>query len=200
MRIGRCVLPALLACALPVDALAAGPVAQGTQLAFYVFGGLALLGALLTITQRNPVTAALFLIVTLISTAAIFVLVNATFLAAIQVLVYAGAIMVLFIFVVMSVPHPDREEIGLLRGTASKVLGVLGVGLLMGRLIAMLRHHSSPVMATVSDDFGDVVGIGRLLFSDYLYPFEAISVLLLIAIVGAVMVSRRGAAQDVGQA
>ena len=109
----------------------------------------------------------------------------------IQVLVYAGAIMVLFMFVVMSVPYPDREEIGLLRGFSYKALAVVATAVLVWKLLLAVDRTPIRVATSLPDDFGDVYGIGRLLFSDYLFPFEAISILLLVAIVGAVMVSRR---------
>ena len=105
--------------------------------AMRVLAGLMLVGGIFTIGSRNPVVAALCLVGTLFCTGIIFLLLHATFIAAIQVLVYAGAIMVLFVFVVMSVGHPEREEIGLSRGIISKLIG--------GAFAVMLLLRVSPV-------------------------------------------------------
>jgi NADH-quinone oxidoreductase subunit J len=159
--------------------------------AFRLLGGVTVLFAVAVVFTRNPVIAALFLVATLFCTGGIYVMLHATFLGAIQVLVYAGAIMVLFIFVVMSVGHPEREELGLARGTASKILGLVAAAVLLGKLWALVRGPSVPEAGLVTNDFGDVRDVGTFLFSDYLLPFEALSILLLVSIVGAVMITRR---------
>lgn len=162
--------------------------------AFYIIGGLTVLGAVATITRRNPVVAAMCLVWTLACSAGIYVLLHATFLAAMQVLVYAGAIMVLFVFVIMSVERPEEEEVGLGRALGTKLIGFVAVGLLCARMIPIVRGpeiRTAPQL--VPDAFGTVTSVGKLLFSNYLFPFEAISILLLIAIVGAVVISRRRA-------
>lgn len=169
-------------------------VAAGSSaeiVAFWIFGALTLVGAALTVTRRNPVTAAISLVLTLFCIGGLYLVLHGTFLAAIQVLVYAGAIMVLFIFVVMAVARYDAEEFGLARGVLPKVLGLVAIGLLADRLLRVLTAGNGPTPGPVADTFGDVRTIGQLLFSDYLFPFEALSLLLLVAIVGAVMVTRR---------
>lgn len=175
--------------AAPAQAAKSG--ANGALWTFYIFGALTVFGAVMTISRRNPVTAALWLVFTLFCTGGVYLSLHATFMAAIQVLVYAGAIMVLFMFVVMSVGNTEHQEFGLLRGLSSKIVGLVGIGLLGWRLIAVLMASKPPKAAMVSDAYGSVGSMGKVLFSDYLFPFEAISVLLLIAIVGAVIVSRR---------
>ena len=147
-----------------------------------------------TITRRNPVVAAICLVGTLAGTAGIYVLLHATFIAAMQVLVYAGAIMVLFVFVVMSVEHPEREELGLTRDIGTKAVGIAAIVLILVRLVpAIMGPEVTRAPALVPPEFGTVESIGNLLFrTNFLFPFEAISILLLVAIVGAVAVSRRG--------
>jgi NADH-quinone oxidoreductase subunit J len=190
--------PALALCA-PSVTLTVGEHPRGPEgpvgVAFWILGALTVLFAVLTITRRNPVTAALGLVGTLISSAGVFLVMQASFMAVIQVLVYAGAIMVLFVLVVMSVEHPDHEEIGILRGTLAKVVGVVALGWLIFRVAAVLMDLPAGLRrpAEVAADWGAVGSISKLLFSDYLFPFEAISLLLLTAIVGAVVVTRRHA-------
>jgi NADH-quinone oxidoreductase subunit J len=171
--------------------------ASGAEgVAFWIFGALTVILAVATISRRNPVTAAICLVGTLLSSAAIFLLLHASFMAIIQVLVYAGAIMVLFVLVVMSVEHPEHEEIGFLRGTLAKLVGLVALGWLAFRVAMVLMSAGLPAPAEVAKDWGAVGSIARLLFSDYLFPFEAISLLLLCSIVGAVVVTRRRSQDD----
>lgn len=167
-------------------------MSNAVQWAFWLLGGLAVLGALGTVTRRSPVQAALFLALTLVATGGLFLVLHASFLAAIQVLVYAGAVLVLFLFVVMSVSHTEGETFGLAQGTLGKLIGLAAVGVLGQRIVGLcLSSSSGTPSAALSAGFGDVRSVGRLLFSRYLLPFEAISVLLLVAIVAAVAVTRR---------
>lgn len=165
----------------------------GTWIAFAVLAGLTLGGALCTITRRNPVTAAIWLVGTLFSSAGLYLLLHATFLAVIQVLVYAGAIMVLFVMVVMAVEEPEHEESGLMRGTVSKLIGVAALAWLLFRVISVMVTADIKAPGPVGSEFGTVRAVGRLLFSDYLFAFEAVSILLLTSVVGAVMLTRRRA-------
>ena len=158
---------------------------------FRAFAVVALGSAVAMVFSRNPVVAALFLVVTLFCTGGIYLTLHATFLAAIQVLVYAGAIMVLFIFVVMSVGHPEHEELGLTKGLLSKAMAIVAAAILFFRVAPMLKNAVVQDPAPVGESFGTVTYVGKLLFSEYLFPFEAISLLLLVAIVGAVMITRR---------
>jgi NADH-quinone oxidoreductase subunit J len=174
---------------------AAKTTTSGAQITFYVFAGLSVFGALMTITRKNPVNAALFLVLTLVSTGGIYLSLHATFLAAIQVLVYAGAIMVLFIFVVMSVGRYEDQSWTSPGGMVSKLLGLAAIGALTWRLINVFLNMGAAKPVAVAATYGDVRSMGRLLFSDYLFPFEAISILLLVSIVGAVMVTRKPQAE-----
>lgn len=182
--------------ALAQDAtyVAQGAKPAGPDLVLWGFRALAaltLVAAAAMVLSHNPVVASLCLVGTLFCIGGLFLMLHATFLAAIQVLVYAGAIMVLFVFVVMSVGHRDREELGFGRGRLSKGLGIVAVAILLMRLIPLLKTAKLGPAATVPDGFGDVRSVGKLLFNEYLLPFEAISILLLVAIVGAVMITRR---------
>jgi NADH-quinone oxidoreductase subunit J len=164
------------------------------KLAFLVFAGAALAGALVTITRKSAVAALVALIATFCATAGLFATLSANFLAVLQVLVYAGAIMVLFVFAVMIVSRDEEHPIAL-RGLFVRATGVLAVGYLFYRIAWLVVHQrGTDVLAATSTPpipgFGNVASIGRLLFSDFLFPFEAVSLLLLAAVVGGVLLAR----------
>ncbi len=144
--------------------------------------------ALFCMTRRNPVTAVMSLVATFFGLAGIYAMLSAHFLAVLQVLVYAGAIMVLFIFVVMIL---NREESTLisLRGLPTRVL-VWRPGSTCCWCSAASRSPQRGVPAPIPQTFGTVASIGNVLFRDFVFPFEAISVLLLVAVVGGVTISR----------
>ncbi len=159
------------------------------MITFYVFGGLAVIASLFMITRRNPVGAAWSLIVVMISLAALFVLLSATFVAAMQVIVYAGAVMVLFLFVVMLLNLPE-EELGKPKVTGAKIFGaIVSLGLLVELLVVALVDDLPG--KELSKGFGEVAPVAKELFSTYLLPFEVTSILLLAAIVGAVVLTQR---------
>src|SRR6266446_9964782 len=160
----------------------------GTLVIFWGFAGLALASALLCITRRSAVASALWLVVTLFALAALFVLLDAQFIAALQVLVYAGAIMVLFLFVIMllNLGRPGPTDI---KGP----LGLLVAAVLAGALLLQLRVLSQTTLpaaiqllpgtvAAVQEQRGIVGAVATPLFDTYLVPFEIASVLLLAAI------------------
>lgn len=162
--------------------------------AFVVFAVSVLGGALVTITRKSAVSALVALIATFAALAGLYATLSAHFLAILQVLVYAGAIMSLFVFAVMMVSHDDPQPIAL-RGLFLRVGGVLGAAYLFYRVAwIVMNERRTDVLATATTlpipGYGTVASIGRLLFSDFLFPFEAISLLLLVAVVGGVMVSR----------
>jgi NADH-quinone oxidoreductase subunit J len=182
-----------------------------TEVVFYIFAAAAVVSAALCILQRNPVSAALWLVSTMFSLAAIYVLLNAQFVAAIQVLVYAGAIMVLFLFVIMllNLGHAQSD----LRGPSTVAATLVIAGLLGLELFALLRYtprqlasefsqwptFTDPATVFVAGQItqqesaarGVVGAVAAPLFQNYLIPFEITSILLLVAIIGAVVLAKR---------
>ena len=158
--------------------------------AFVILAVLVMGSAAGLLLRRNPIHGALFLVVNLGSVAGLFLTLRAEFLAAAQVIVYAGAIAVLFVFAIM-VLIPGKEETGPdpLRGQRWMAVPLVGVFLVLVALVlrsAVLRG-SGPDVAVP----GGVQALGRLLFTDYLFPFEVTSVLLLVAIVGVMALAKR---------
>jgi NADH-quinone oxidoreductase subunit J len=147
--------------------------------------------ALGLILKRNPVHAALFLVGNLGSVAALYLTLNATFLAAAQVIVYAGAIMVLFVFAIM-VLIPGKEETGPDPLRSVRLVAVPFGALLLLEVLLMVVARPA-VRAAPRPVAGGVQAIGRLLFTDYLFPFELASVLLLAALVGVLALAKRKA-------
>jgi NADH-quinone oxidoreductase subunit J len=168
---------------------------------FYLFGVIALASAVAFVTRRSPVPAALWLVNTMFSVAALFVMLDAQFIGVMQVLVYAGAIMVVFLFVVMLLNLGHPSELADIRGTGWKLAaGLVGLGLLSE--IMVIARAKLPQQLVVARDFNEqqlqklnAVGmIAEPLFKDYLLAFELTSVLLLVAIAGAVVLGRGRAA------
>jgi NADH-quinone oxidoreductase subunit J len=157
---------------------------------------LILVGALGVITLRNPVHAALSLIMTLFGVAVAFIAQSADFLAAVQIIVYAGAIVVLFLFVIMflGVGHDSRSEVEPLVG--QRAFALAGVVITVAGLIALLASShwvtgATSVTGSLATGQGNVKQLGTAVFTTYLYAFEATSLLLVIAVVGAVLLARR---------
>jgi NADH-quinone oxidoreductase subunit J len=163
---------------------------------FYVFATLTLLCGFLVVLNpfsRNPVTSAMFLVLAITSLAGLFVLLHAFFLAAVQVLVYAGAVMVLFLFVIMllDLRAEERRRIK----TVGVVLGLISVGAIVAIFFQSLLN--SPIRAESTPTLeGSTVPLGKLLFSRYLLPFEIVSVLLLVAMVGVILLSKKEVRSD----
>ena len=157
---------------------------------FWILAAIAVGCAAGLILKRNPIHGALFLVGNLASVAGLYLLMRAEFLAAAQVIVYAGAIAVLFVFAIM-VLIPGKEETGPDPLRAQRWLAVPVGGLLLIVLAVMLRSglfRGAPATRTVP---GGVAAIGLELFTDYLYPFEVTSVLLLAALVGVIALTKR---------
>jgi NADH-quinone oxidoreductase subunit J len=161
---------------------------------FAMFAGIAIGCALGMIFHRNPVHCALMLVGVLLSVSGLFILLNASFLAALQVLVYAGAIMVLFLFVLMLLNL--KGETPLLTRGAAKGFGILFalvvfVELLWTVLSPQVEAGGMAASPSVPRGFGSPAAIGRVLYTVWLYPFEITSILLLIAVIGAVVLAKR---------
>ncbi len=158
---------------------------------FIVFAVICVTGAVNLVAQRHPINSALSLIVVMGSLAVLYLLLGAEFVAAIQLIVYAGAIMVLFVFVIMLLNAAPEE-----RGRRMKValgLGIPAVAVLAGVLIYVLAANNPAARTSVPIGplYGSPAEIGRRLFREFLLPFEITSVLILIAIMGAVLLARR---------
>jgi len=155
---------------------------------FILFGAIAVCGAVMVVTRKHPMASALYLILTLFAVAALFVLRQAHFLAAIQVIIYAGAVVVLFVFVIMLINVPE-DRLPVERATTVRVLGVLAAGFFILESAVLARRYSMPTGPAA--EVGTVETVGRALFTDYLLAFEITSVLLLAAVIGAIALAKR---------
>jgi NADH-quinone oxidoreductase subunit J len=156
---------------------------------FYFLSFVAIIAALMVVFSRNAVYSVLYLIITFFAIAGHYVLLNAQFLAAVHVIVYAGAIMVLFLYVIMLLDLNEAVERP--KSNLLKFAAALSAGSLMIILIGALRGTETiQAPLTVSEDVGLVRNLGTVLFRDYLLPFEITSILLLTAMVGAVMLGK----------
>ncbi|MHB8681532.1 MAG: NADH-quinone oxidoreductase subunit J family protein [Acidimicrobiales bacterium] len=167
------------------------------RLVFVVGAAVVLAGAFGVVLSRNPVHAALMLVMTLFGVAVLFVEQQANFLAAVQVIVYAGAIVVLFLFVIMFLGVDREENIGEepLVGQRPLAIGLVVLGL-AGLLVLGIDAHWAVGAHSVAgpargQQGGDVAALGRSVFTTYLFPFEATAALLVIAVVGAVVLAKR---------
>lgn len=162
-----------------------------TDLLFYAFAGLALLCGFLCVANplsRSPVTSAMFLVLTIVSLASLFILLHAFFLAAIQILVYAGAVMVLFLFVIMLLDLKEEER-RKVRGITIG-LGALSVAIIAGILIRAVAA-AEPSAGGRPLVEGGTRELGHMLFTLYLLPFEVMSLLLLVGMVGVILLSKK---------
>jgi NADH-quinone oxidoreductase subunit J len=155
---------------------------------FYSFAALALVGAILTVTRRNAVHSAIWLIVSLLGVAGLFLLQQAEFLFAIQIVVYVGGIMVLFLFVIMLVNLDRAAHLRQFNRQLWIALVLAGLGAI--GLSVVLKGPSS-VSAPLAPPEGNTMALANVLFQEYLLPFELASALLLVAIVGAVVMARK---------
>lgn len=157
--------------------------------AFYFLSAISIASALMMILAKNPVHSVLYLVITFFSIAGHFVLLNAEFLAIVQVIVYTGAIMVLFLYVIMLL-NLNKDSEGNKPFLIRLAAGISG-GLLFLILIASLRESINIQGQEVVAGLGSVKNLGKVLFSQYLLPFEATSVLFLSAMAGAVLLAKK---------
>jgi NADH-quinone oxidoreductase subunit J len=168
-----------------------------TDLLFAGFAAVGVVSALLVVTRKNPVYSALFLILCFLAIAGIAVLLHAPFLAGMHVLVYAGAIMVLFLFVILLLNLKPEELGGEYPLLNKAVAGLLSAGLFALLAVTFARDPSVNVRAgPVDKEFGSVRAVGLKMFDDYLLPFELVSILIMVAIFGAVVLARRKAPRE----
>jgi NADH-quinone oxidoreductase subunit J len=165
------------------------PVA--TPFFFYVFAGIMLVGGILVITRKNPVHSALALIVTLLAQASIYLMLYAPFVAGVQIILYAGGIMVLFLFVIMlvSIDRSIRER----QFNSQWVVGTIAAVALGGLFIAVYVKGTSifPAHALPMIENDNTQKIAMLLYGQYMFTFEIASLLLLVAIIGAVVMAKK---------
>ncbi|UZJ26795.1 NADH-quinone oxidoreductase subunit J [Rhodococcus antarcticus] len=173
-----------------------GPVSTGEEVTFWILGPVALAGALALVLARNAVHSALFLVVTMLSLGVLYMVQQAPFLGFVQIIVYTGAIMMLFLFVLMLVGRDSSDSVvEVLRGQrlAGTVLGLGFAGLVVGALARALTDVPPAGLAPVNDTGGgNVAQIGALLFTQYLFSFELTSALLIVAALGAMVLAFTG--------
>ena len=165
---------------------------SAADISFYIFAFLTVACGVMVVANpfsRNPVTSAMFLVLTIVSMAGLFVLLNAFFLAAVQILVYAGAVIVLFLFVIMllDLKVEERRRIKAI-GAGLGTLTVGAIAFLIGRSVL---SYTKTLPATELTLQGTTFALGKKLFTDYILPFEIVSLLLLVAMVGVILLSKK---------
>ena len=165
---------------------------------FWVLSAIAVGSALGVILSRNPVNSVMFLIMTFFSISGHYVLMNAQFLAIVNIIVYAGAIMVLFLFVIMLMNlNADVEP---QKGQLVQLAGVISGGVLFLVVLAAIKTAKPEMMDKTATDIGLISNLGKVLFTKYVLPFEISSVLFLSAMIGAVVIGKKEEATDMQKA
>ena len=171
---------------------------------FYLFGLIAIASAILFVTRKSPVAAAMWLVNVMFCLAALYMLLDAQFIGAIQVLVYAGAIMVVFLFVVMLLNLGSADAIRDIRGNAGRLAaGAVGLALLAEVMVlartrfpAQVRLRAAEAVSATEGPGGVIGPIAAPLFREHLLAFELTSILLLTAVVGAVVIGKKSGGND----
>lgn len=160
------------------------------QILFFMVAFCAVASAVYFVFARNPLYAILSLIVTMFSIAGMYILLNAQFLGIVQIIVYAGAIMVLFLYILMMLNLRKEDESK--KHNLMKFIGIFSAGLLLIGLLGAYRGLKfSPATANVDSTVGLTKNLGKLLFNEYVLPFELASILILAGIVGAVLIGKK---------
>jgi len=157
---------------------------------FYIFSALAVLGGLLMVSLRNPLSGAFSLILSLVSLAGLFAMLHAEFVFILQVLVYAGAIMVLIIFTIMLL-NLNKDELEEAPVSVMRLIFTALVCAVAAFGAIRVFGHVEGTSLEVAPDFGSIEAVGRLMLSDFVYPFEVISLILLVAVVGVVLLAKK---------
>lgn len=160
-----------------------------TQILFFILAAASVFSALMVIVSKNPVFSVLWLIVTFFTISGHYILLNAQFLAVVNIIVYAGAIMVLFLFVIMLMNLSKETEPQ--KNKWLKGMGAIAGGLLLLVLVAALRTTDQRMAELGTGEIGLIQNLGKALFTDFVVPFEISSVLFLSAMVGAVVLGKR---------
>ncbi len=178
----------------------------GMALLFWAFAAASIGGAVFVVTRRNLIVAVMGMVGSFLGIAAVYMMLYAHFLAVVQLLVYAGAIMVLFVFVIMILNRPEDEPVAP-TGRAGQAIAGIAILYLVARLVMLLAHvhvpnaavaNAAPLPTPDGHDWGSVAAVGTDLFGPGLFPFEAISILLLVAVVGAIAIARPPGEDDGG--
>lgn len=160
------------------------------QILFFLISGIALLSAVYFIAAKNPLYSVLSLVVTFFSIAGLYILLNAQFLGIVQIIVYAGAIMVLFLYILMMLNLNKADESK--KNPMAKIIGVLSAGILFVGLLGAYKGLSgNSTSQGIDQSVGLTKNLGKLLFNEYVLPFELASILILAGIVGAVLIGKR---------
>jgi NADH-quinone oxidoreductase subunit J len=160
-----------------------------TQILFWVLSVVAIFSALMVVISKNPVYSVLWLIVTFFTISGHYILLNAQFLAVVNIIVYAGAIMVLFLFVIMLMNL--SKETDPQKSKWLKLIGAVAGGCLLLVIVAALRNTEQQMTELATGDIGLIENLGKVLFNEYVVPFEISSILFLSAMIGAVVIGKR---------
>ncbi|MBA2745895.1 MAG: NADH-quinone oxidoreductase subunit J [Flavisolibacter sp.] len=160
-----------------------------SEILFWILAALTLFSAVMVISSKNPVFSVLWLIFTFFTISAHYILLNAQFLAIVNIIVYAGAIMVLFLFVLMLMNLGKESEPK--KNRWLKLAGAVAGGSLLLVMVAALRHTENQMTELVTGDIGLIKNLGKVLFTEFVVPFEISSILFLSAMVGAVVLGKR---------
>ena len=168
------------------------------QILFFLFGAVSLIGAISVISFRHPIYSALSLVVTFFAQAGLFVLLGAHFVAAVQVIVYAGAIMVLFLFVIMLLNLGTLSAKGAIGPKLKGFAVILGILLAIEGIYIAVNSANDPAVAAADPATATTTtyDIGKLLFSEYLLPFEVTSLILLAALIGVIVLVKRQSEEE----
>lgn len=160
-------------------------------IAFYILSTITLASAFLTIYSKNPIHSAIYLVICMVTIVGHYLMFNAQFLAMVQLIVYAGAIMVLFLFTIMLMNLNKEDEVHKPRITR---LGAITVFVLMSVVLVTIFINSKTIMGDYDvsgEDFQSIKKLGTVLLNDYMVPFEFASILLLVAMMGVVLLSKK---------
>jgi NADH-quinone oxidoreductase subunit J len=159
---------------------------------FYILSAITLLTAFLTIYSKNPIHSAIYLVICFFTVAGHYLLLNAQFLAIVHIIVYAGAIMILFLFTIMLMNLNNEDEVYKPRFTR---IGAIASFILMCGILIFMFLHSTPIADdsydVTGEDFQSIKTLGKVLLNEYMVPFEYVSVLLLVAMIGTVLLSKK---------
>jgi len=160
-----------------------------TQILFWILSIITVFSALMVVTSNNPVYSVLWLIVTFFTISGHYILLNAQFLALVNIIVYAGAIMVLFLFVIMLMNLGKETEPQ--KSKWLKLIGAVAGGCLLLVMVAALRNTEQQMTELATGDIGLIENLGKVLFNEYVVPFEISSILFLSAMIGAVVIGKK---------